>query len=201
MSVMSATTRLPARVPTRTCDDERYRFDGRRHVAQRVNALVRRGKLGSLSNETRTHRFDGAGEGVPIEVGTKSGNALEFVDGSTGVAEPTARNHGNEDPARRRQRGEADRDLVSDAARRMLVELRSTDVFEREDFARMQHRVHECHRFGIGHPPQKHGHQQGAHLVVGELALEEQGNGLMNLALVQLAAVSLFLYELDRTRA
>ena len=67
-----------------------------------------------------------------------------------------------------------ERDLVADAARGVLVDLRAGDVREVEHVARARaSRSVSAAHLGVVHPAEEHRHAEGGHLVVGDFAARE----------------------------
>ena len=124
-------------------------------------------------------------------VRAEAGNGLELVERSAGVSEPATAHHRHRYAARGDERREADRDLVADAARRVLVDLRAGHRREIEDAPRMQHRLGERDRLDVVEAAEEHRHQERRHLVVGERTVGERGDQTMNLRLGKGPAVAL----------
>ena len=93
-------------------------------VAQRVQPLVGgRDPLG-LADQAHAELVDELANLLDREVDAEAGDRLELVERAAGVAEAAARHHRHRDAARGDRRRERDRDLVADAAGRVLVDLR-----------------------------------------------------------------------------
>ena len=109
--------------------DERDALDGRRHVAERVDALVGGGDLARLPDHARAHarRRSAAKRSAEMSV-RKPGDRLELVERPARVAEPAAAHHGHRHAARGDERREAEAHLVADAAGRVLVDLEPGDA-------------------------------------------------------------------------
>ena len=75
------------------------------------------------------------------EVGAKAGNGFELVERAAGVAERAAGHHRHGDVERRDERREHERHLVADAAGRVFVDARASEVRQVEPVAAQQHRV------------------------------------------------------------
>ena len=100
-----------------------------------------------------------------------AGDRLELVDRAAGVAEPAAAHLPERDAAGGDDRPDGDRRLVADAAGRVLVDAacarsRAPEV---DRLAARDHRVGERVRLGARQAPEVDGHQEGGHLVVGNL--------------------------------
>ena len=118
-------------------------------------------------------------------------DGLELVERSAGVTEPATAHHRHRHAARGDERREADRDLVADAARRVLVDLRAGHGREVEDAPGMQHRLGERDRLDVVEAAEEHGHQERRHLVVGERSVGEGGDEPVDLRLGKGPAVAL----------
>ena len=105
------------------------------------------------------------------EVGAEPGDRFELVERAAGVAERAARHHRHDDAERRDERREHERHLVADAARRMLVDARPSEVREFEPVAARQHGLGERRGLGAIEAAEKTRHEQRGHLVVGHVAL------------------------------
>ena len=101
----------------------------------------------------------------------ESRDGFKFVEGSAGVAQTTAANHGDEEAAGSDQRSQHERSLVADAARGVLVNFPCGKEAEIENFAGMQHGVREGGGFLASHSAQHDGHEPRCHLVIGNAAL------------------------------
>jgi hypothetical protein len=105
-----------------------------------------------------------------VEVDGEAGDRLELVERAARVAEAAARDHRHGHAAGRDERREADRDLVADAAGRVLVDLHAGHEREIEHVARVAHRPVSATVSSSVMPRKKTAMSQRAHLVVGELA-------------------------------
>ena len=101
--------------------DQRDRLDGAGHVAQRVELLVGRRQPGAGRADHRADVLELAQHLLVGQVGPPAGDRLELVEGAAGVAEAAAGQLRHRDPAGGDQRGQRQRDLVADAAGRVLV--------------------------------------------------------------------------------
>ena len=112
--------------------DQRQRLDRRRSrraartAACRPARSARSGRSGTRRARRRARRNRSTGQ-----VDAEPGDRLELVERAAGVAEAAARHHRHRDAARGDRRRERDRDLVADAAGRVLVDLRAARSLDR----------------------------------------------------------------------
>ena len=108
--------------------DERDRFDRRGHVADRVEAPVggreRRGLADDRAADVAHHLPERSEVGLRVVAGDR----IELVERAAGVAEAAAGDHRHVGAAGREHRREHQRDVVADAAGRVLVEDRAGQV-------------------------------------------------------------------------
>ena len=155
-------------------DDEGDALDGRRHVAEGIDALVGGGDLRRLPDHAAAHLGHDAREVLGRELGREAGDGLELVERSAGVTEAAAAHHRDRDAARGDERGEGERDLVADAAGGVLVDLEALDAREIEDAAAPEHRVGEGDGLRVVEAAEEDRHEPRGHLVVGEVARGER---------------------------
>ncbi len=115
-----------------------------------------------------------------VEIDVKPGDALELVERATGDAEPASGDHWHPDLIAGQERREDKRDLVADAAGRMLVHLwrRAPRILKHP--SALHHRRGELTSFVRRHPAKENRHRKRAHLVVGDFtpgeAVDERDN-------------------------
>src|SRR5689334_5519346 len=147
--------------------DQRYRFDCRGRIAQRVHLLVGGRELRSLSRHRVANLVQYLLEFRGAQVDAVTRNRLELVERAAGVTKTTARDHRHTDTASGDERRDDDRRFVADTAGRMFVGFWFGNVGEVEDVAGVQHGFGECLLLGIVHAVQVNGHEESADLVVG----------------------------------
>ena len=159
-------------------DDERNRGDRARHVAERVELLVRRRDVIRLHRERDADRrrdllkaFDGLRAGV-------AGNRLQLVGRPACEAEAASGQRGNADAASCGERLDDERKLVADAAGGVLVGRRDIPC---KAPAGLHHRVRQVGGLALGHPAAADGHGEGGHLVIRDLPLGEALDELADL--------------------
>ena len=101
--------------------DQRDRLDGAGDVAQRVELLVGRGQPVAGRADHRADRLELREHLLVGQRRPPARDRLELVERAAGVAEPAPGQLGHGDAARRDQRRQRQRDLVADAAGRVLV--------------------------------------------------------------------------------
>ncbi len=179
--------------------DQRDGLHRRGHVAQRVDALVGGGDARGLTDETGAHLGDDLVETSDVEIHTEAGDRLEFVERAARVTEAAPRHHGDGHARGRDERRETERHLVAHAPGRVFVDLDPGYIGEIEHVARAQHGLREAHRLRVGHAPKEDGHEQRAHLVVGELSPAEGRDQAVNLRVAEGVSVPLAGDELDQS--
>ncbi len=173
--------------------DQRHAVDGRGHVAQPIQLLVRGHEVRGLPDDCdpdvaylRDELFSG-------QLDAKARYRLELVERAAGVTEPAAAHLPERDAARGDDRADGERCLVPHAARRVLVDDAPAERLADVDLLpAAHHRVRERERLAARHPAEVDGHAERGELVVGDVAEDE----LVDLALGELAAVALALDEL-----
>ena len=123
------------------------------------------------------------------------GNALEFIERAAGNAEPPAANHRHPDFVAGQQRREHERDLVADAARGMLVDLRGSAGRIIQDASAFHHRLGEMMGLRRRHSLEENRHRPGAHLIVGDFAARKSGDEVRDFLRGQFAAFAFFFDE------
>src|SRR6185295_19810634 len=108
-----------------------------RHVAQRVQLLVRGSEGRRLADDAGADVPEHRLEFVDAQVYAASRNRLQLVEGPAGVAEAAARHFRHDDAAGGRERGEHDRNLVADTAGAMLADLHPGDIRQVHAVARV----------------------------------------------------------------
>ena len=131
------------------------------------------------------------------EIGAEAGDRFELVERAAGGAEAAAGDHRHLQIAAGQERRERQRDLVADAAGRVLVDLRRLAGRPLERHARMQHVLGERGDLGDRHAAQVNGHRPGRHLVVGHVAADVAVDERTDFVVGQLAAVALLRDEVD----
>ena len=147
----------------RRCD-QRNRLDRARHVAQRVQPLVGRSEALARGADDTAEALELLHDLVVRQVGTPAGNRLELVEGSAGVTEAAARKLRHRDAERGNQRHERQRDLVADAARRVLVDGRLRQLREVHALTRPDHGLRHVEDLAALHAVQEDRHDQRCHL-------------------------------------
>ena len=105
--------------------DQRDRFDGGGHVADRIEPLVGGREILGLADDRAAGLGDRAPEQREIGLGDIAGDGIELVERAAGMAEAAARDHRHKGAAGGEHGGEHQADIVADAAGRMLVEDRA----------------------------------------------------------------------------
>ena len=105
------------------------------------------------------------------QVDAEAGDALQLVEGAAGVAEAAARHHRHPDAAHRRERRERERDLVADAAGRVLVDLPPAIRERSSTSPECSIASSQCGSSVLQvQPAEEDGHEESGELLVGDLA-------------------------------
>ena len=171
-------------------DDQRDRLDGAGGVAQRVQPPVGGRELGGLADDRAARVSDDRAEALELGARVVAGDRVELVERAAGVAEPAARDHRDERAAGGEQRREDQRDLVADAAGRVLVEHRAVEV-PRQDRAGVAHRLRERHALGRLEVAEEDRHRERGGLAVGDAAVGDALDEEAQLVVGERAAVAL----------
>ena len=107
--------------------DERDRLDRAGDIAQRVELVVGRREAGARGRDHATDRAQHVAHLVGRQVGAPAGDRFHLVERAAGVAEAAPRQLRHRGAARGDERHEDERDLVADAAGRVLVDGRPAD--------------------------------------------------------------------------
>src|SRR6266545_1737004 len=165
-------------------------LNGPRDVSQGVEDPVGgRGRIG-LRKERGSDFREGLADPREIEVGPKAGDRRELVERAAGVAETPARHHADARSRGGDQRGENERDLVSDSSRRMLVHDRS-EIRQIPAVSRIAHGFRQRRRLRGGETEDHRRHQEGGGLVLGDLSGDDAADQVCDLLLRQLLTLSL----------
>src|SRR5207247_8255324 len=112
------------------------------HVAQRVELLVGRDEAGALPGNRDPDLPHLVNELVSGQLDAEAGDGFELVEGPAGVAKAPAAHLAERYAARGDHRSYRDRDLVADAACRVLVDDAATEPRREVDrFAARHHRI------------------------------------------------------------
>jgi len=107
----------------------------------------------------------------------------------SGMPEPPSRHHRHRDAERCDERRDDERCLVSDAARRVLIDSRHGQTGEIQSLAALEHRLHHRVHLTPVEPAEVHRHQKRGHLIIGYLALRVREYELSDLPRLQPFAV------------
>ena len=129
--------------------------------AQGVQLFVGRRDLCRLADHRRPDRPEHGRELGDRQVDAKAGNRLELVERAARVAQTAAGHHWYDHAAGRRQRGEYEGRLVTNAAGRMFVHLGAGHVGQVEDGPGVGHGGGKRGRFRVRHAAQIDRHEQG----------------------------------------
>ena len=122
-----------------------------------------------------------------------AGDGIELVERAAGMAEAAARDHRHEGAEGCEHRGEHQRNVVADAAGRVLVEHRARQVGRApvDGRARERHRLGQRDPLGEAHAAEEHRHGEGRGLALGDVAAGQAADELGDLAGGKLAPVAL----------
>lgn len=171
--------------------DQGDRLDRARDVAQSVHLPIRGHQRIRLPNDAAPDLAHATDEPTHRQVGAKTGDGLHLVQRPAGVPEPTARDHGHANPARRDQRCQRNGDLVPDAARGVLVHLGAGNAGEVHDLARVDHGLGPHGQLGRVQAAPADRHQHGGHLVFRNLAGRVRADELADVVRREHPAVAL----------
>src|SRR5215213_2904771 len=97
-------------------DDQRYRFDSRGRITQRVHLLISRGELGSLPGHRIADFVENLFELSRTKRYTIPRNRLELIECAASVAQAATRDHRHTNTTRRNEGRDDDRRLIADTA-------------------------------------------------------------------------------------
>ena len=100
----------------------------------------------------------------------ETGNGFQLVQRPAGMTQAAAGNHRNHDAGRCRNRGADKAGFVAYAAGGMFIHLDAGNLIQVHDFAGPHHAVRQGTEFAVGHATKKRGHQEGGHLIIGNLS-------------------------------
>ena len=161
--------------------DQRDAVDGRRHIAQGVEQLVRACERARLCDEGEPAVLYDRDKFLLREVRTESGDGFELVDGAARMPKAAPRHLRCFAAARCDDGADDERGLVADPARRVLVDLVSRNRREVDTVAGCRHDLCECRRLGDTHAAQTDRHEKRGYLVVGNLARDIAADPVVNL--------------------
>ena len=145
--------------------DERDRFHRRRHVADAIEALVGGRQIGGLADDGAARLARHLAEQVEIGLRDIARNGIELVERAAGVAEAAARDHRHVAAAGRQHGRQHQRDIVADAAGRMLVDHRARQI-PRQHRAGIAHGERQAHGLLPAHAAEEDRHGEGRHLAL-----------------------------------
>ena len=128
-------------------------LDGGGDIPYRIDTLVRRGEIAGLADDGDTRLFHHFQEAVVVYRGLVAGNGIQLVQGTAGVAETSAGNHGHETAARSDHGAQHQGDDVTHTAGGVLVDDGAAQV----EVVPGQHHAGVAHGAGQGNPL-IHGH-------------------------------------------
>ncbi len=120
-----------------------------------------------------------------------AGDRIELVERAAGVAEAAAGDHRHDAAAGGDDRREHQRDVVADAAGRMLVDDRPLGVRPGEHVAGIAHRQRQRDALVHAHAAEEDGHGEGRHLPFADAAVGQPLDQEGDLILGERAAVAL----------
>ena len=149
--------------------DQRHRFDRRRHVADGIEALVGRREVGGLADDGAAGLARRPGGTAPSSGWRPiAGNGIELVERAAGVAEAAPGDHRHEAAAGRDDRRQHQRDIVADAAGRMLVEHRPAAVRQSSTSPESRMASVSATRSSHAHAVEEDRHGEGRGLAFGD---------------------------------
>ena len=176
--------------------DERNGLHGRGRIAQRVHLPVGRRDLRRLPDQraadvSRSARV----ASIERQVGAKPGDRLELVERAAGVTERRPDIIGTDDAERGDERRENERNLVTDAAGRVLVDRGASDA--RSSGSPLSNMASVSAPISARSRPRKiTRHEQRGHLGISHLMTEVRPDELLPLPRLDPAAVALPFNEL-----
>jgi hypothetical protein len=139
-------------------------------IPERVEPAIRRGKAGPRRRDHRAGLVERRDQPFTAEAGPPAGDRLELVQRAAGMPEAAAGKLRHGGAAARHQRSEHQRDLVPDAAGRVLVHRGLAQAAEIEALARGDHLPGPGPELARGEAVEVDRHQQRGHLLVRHLA-------------------------------
>ena len=171
---------------------------GRGDVTQRVELLICR----SQTCSSRTNHGSAAFTQLVVDLvigqrRTPAGDGLEFVKGSTRVAEASAGKlrHCNAEDCNKR--GKRKGDLIAHATGRVLIRGYARNTRKIHALARIDHGLSPRHDFFTVHSAQENSHGQGGHLLVLHDPARVGINGPLNFFSGQFPAIALHANDVD----
>ena len=162
-----------------------------RDVAQGVHRLVGRHKVRGLRAHRQSDPLDLGDQFLAGQLRAHARDRVELVERPAGMTQAVAGQLDHLHPQLGGERRNDERGAVAHAARRMLVHSRAGQAGQVEPLARVDHRVGERDGLFAREAVQVAGHQEGRHLIVGDLLARVGEHEVAQLLRRQLAAVAL----------
>ncbi len=179
--------------------DQRDAVDGRRHVPERVQLLVRRDEVRGLTDDRHADVSNLRDELVQAQLDAEARNRLELVQRAAGVTEPASAHLPERNAARGDDRPDGDRRLVPDAPGRVLVDDASPELRRHVDgLAAADERLRHRERLGACQSTEHDRHAESGHLVIGDVPACVAEDQVAELVCAELASVPLALDQLRR---
>ena len=156
--------------------DQRDRFHRRRDIPHAVEALVRRGELPGLADDRAADVAHCPPERRIVGRHRIAGDRFHLVQRAAGMAETAARDHRHGRAAGGDDRRQHQRDIVADAAGRMLVDDWAVEAGPVENIAAVAHRLGQRDGLVPRHAPEEDRHGEGRDLPLGDAAVVEAGD-------------------------
>ena len=179
------------------CGDQPGSRHGAGHVAQRVEQPICGHEPIGLGDHGAADAHHLVDQLAGREPDPKAGNRLELVERATRMREPAPRHLRDRHVDRRADRRDRERRLVSDPARRVLVDDPPTERREVDRLAGVDHRGRQGVRLDLGQTAKEHGHRPRAHLLGRDDAAAVPVDQPRDLLRGVLAAIALLLDQID----
>ena len=141
--------------------DQRHGFDRRGDVADRIEALVGRRQIGGLADDGAAGCEHHLAKQRIVGLADIAGDRIHLVERAAGVAEAAARDHRHIGAAGCDDRRQHQRDIVADAAGRMLVGDRTGQIRPVEHVAGIAHGQRQRDRLVAAHAVEEDRHARG----------------------------------------
>ena len=135
-------------------------------IPQGVKFAIRGHDLRRLANHRDANFFENGAKFGHAEHDAEAGDGFQFIERPAGVTKTSTAHHRNFEATSRRERGEDERNFITDASRGMFIYFRSRDRLKINHFTRAHHGISEPSGFLGSHSAEKNRHQECGCLVV-----------------------------------
>ena len=169
------------------------------HVAQGVQQLIGRRKIGTLPHDRQPYLVDRGFQLFGGKVGAKALDGFQFIDRAARMSKSPAAHFGDLDAKTGNDRRDHKAGLVANPARGMLIHAQSVHGGKRQTVAAIPHSKRERGGLLGVHAAKPDRHAKCRRLIIGDTPLGIALNEKFDLGLTKYAAVSLFLDDIVHT--